>query len=257
MDALIVISPSLSTAAERIRDAAAGALSWLIPVECAGCGEPDRALCPACDDTLRRSRPRHRALPGVDVVSAMEYTGPVVGVMRSLKSEGRTGLARPLGMALRTALEQISPGTPGLIPCAAGAAWVPVGIPSSAAAFRRRGYRVVDLIARHAGLRCVPVLRVATAAADQRALGRAERHQNAEGMFTVRSLPRAPLILVDDVVTTGATLRAAAHAIRAAGGTVVGAVTVASTPLRWVPPDTGAPRDDGSGSPPPARARRP
>jgi predicted amidophosphoribosyltransferase len=171
----------------------------------------------------------------LDVFSALDYAGPVVGVMRSLKSDGRTGLARPLGAALRATLEraEVLPG--GMWTGGATLSLVPVAIPSSPAAFARRGYRVVELIARRAGLRCLPVLRSVGAAIDQRALGRAERERNTEGMFAVLSVPRQPVVLIDDVITTGATLRAAADALRAEGATVLGAVTVASTPLRWTP----------------------
>ena len=178
----------------------------------------------------------------LDVFSALDYAGPVVGVMRSLKSDGRTGLARPLGAALRATLERADVLPGGMWTGGATLSLVPVAIPSSPAAFARRGYRVVELIARRAGLRCLPVLRSVGAAIDQRALGRAEksrgraeRERNTEGMFAVLSVPRQPVVLIDDVITTGATLRAAADALRAEGATVLGAVTVASTPLRWTP----------------------
>ena len=220
-------------AAAWVRDAAVQALSWLIPVDCAGCGQPDSPLCGQCERAVRSGGVRHRTLAGLAVVSAMDYAGPVVGVMRSLKAEGRTGLARPFGAALRGAMERtdIVPG--GLVPAIAAAAVIPVAIPSSSAAFRRRGYSVVELIARRAGLHCLPALRSVGSGVDQRALGRAARERNTQGMFTVRSVPLRPVVLIDDVVTTGATLRAATDALRAAGATVIGAVTVASTPLLW------------------------
>lgn len=225
------------------RDAGAQAVSWLIPVDCAGCGQPDVSLCEACELQLRQSTVKRRTVGELAVFSAVEYDGPVVGVMRSLKAEGRTGLIRPLGAALRATMEQtdIVPG--GLVPAIAARAVIPVAIPSTPVAFRRRGYRVVELIARQGGVRCVPVLRSAGTGVDQRALGRAERERNSDGMFTVRSVPQRPVLLIDDVVTTGATLRAASAALREAGVTVLGAVTVASTPLRWSSEAGGSPRE--------------
>lgn len=92
-------------------------------------------------------------------------------------------------------------------------------------------------------MRCVPVLRSVGAGVDQRALGRAARESNTEGMFAVRFVPGRPVLLIDDVVTTGATLRAAAEALREAGVAVLGAVTVASTPLRWSSGQGRSPRE--------------
>jgi len=224
------VSPS---AAAWVRDAALQALSWLIPVDCAGCGQPDSSLCEQCERALRSGSGRRRTVAGFAVVSAMDYAGPVVGVMRSLKAEGRTGLARPLGAALRGAMEGTDTVAGRLVPAIAAGAVMPVAIPSSSAAFRRRGYGVVELIARQAGLHCLPALRSVGSRIDQRALGRAARERNTQGMFAVGAVPQRPVVLIDDVVTTGATLRAAADALRAAGATVIGAVTVASTPLLW------------------------
>ena len=100
---------------------------------------------------------------------------------------------------------------------------------------RRRGFRVVELIAARAGLAPQRVLRATGTAADQRGLRSADRERNVRGSMrarTPRALEGRRVLLVDDVVTTGATLREAARALAAAGATVVGAATVASTPLK-------------------------
>lgn len=209
-------------ALEAIQAAGAEALSWLIPVECAGCDAPDVLLCAPCREALAPSAPVLRRIGELDILSALSYEGPVVGVMNALKNRGRTGLARPLGRSLAAAL--------GVVGGIGGAALVP--IPTSAASFRRRGYRVVELLARRAGLACTPLLRVQRHSADQRRLGRDERWANTSQLFRASAAPRHPVVLLDDVVTTGATLADAARAVRAAGGEVIGAVTVAATPLR-------------------------
>ena len=239
----VVTASRIHRGVEWTRDAASQALSWLIPVDCAGCGRPDSSLCDSCELELRRSTTRCRMVGELTVVSAVAYDGPGVGGRRSLKAEGRTRRGRPLGAALRTTLERADLVPGGLVAALATGTVIPVVIPSSAAAFRRRGYRVVDLIARQAGMRCVPVLRSVGAGVDQRALGRAARESNTEGMFAVRFVPGRPVLLIDDVVTTGATLRAAAEALREAGVAVLGAVTVASTPLRWSSGQGRSPRE--------------
>ncbi len=87
--------------------------------------------------------------------------------------------------------------------------------------------------------------------ADQARLDRAERAANLRGAYAVRPGPRPgspayPCVLVDDVITTGATLAESARALRSAGVRVVGAAVVAATelrlaagPQRRTPPGTG------------------
>jgi predicted amidophosphoribosyltransferase len=77
-----------------------------------------------------------------------------------------------------------------------------------------------------------PLLVLRRAAADQRGLGRAERLENLRGGMLARRAEGIRVVIVDDVVTTGATLLEAARALRAAGAVVVGAATIAATPLR-------------------------
>lgn len=205
-----------------MRLALADALALAFPVECAGCGVLDVALCDACraelhPDVLRRELPG-----GLTVCSGLVFDDAPARVIRALKEEGRTGLARALAPALAEAVRSSH--------CPAGTAIVP--IPTSNAAMRRRGYRVVDLVARRAGLRPIPKLRVARASGDQRALGRADRRRNVEGTFAAVDAEGWVVLLIDDVVTTGATLTEAARMLRAAGAIVVGAATVAATPRR-------------------------
>jgi predicted amidophosphoribosyltransferase len=118
-------------------------------------------------------------------------------------------------------------------------------MPSSRAALRRRGdHPVGDLVAAAAaqtpGSPLVrPLLRVQRTVADQSTLGHRERAENLCGAYALRSgagaeIAGRAIVLVDDVVTTGATLAEAARVIRSRGGTVVGAATLAATQRRWV-----------------------
>ncbi|ALJ21275.1 ComF family protein [Microbacterium sp. No. 7] len=202
--------------------ALAEALSLVLPSWCAGCDAPGAAVCDACRAALA-PRPRRRELAGgLVVASALPFDGAVARAVRALKEEGRTELARPLGTALDAALRTIAP---------AGDVAV-VAVPSSRAGMRRRGYAPAALIARAAGRRPLGLLRVAGRAGDQRGLSREERRRNVEGTLRARPCAGVRVVLVDDVVTTGATLVEAARALRAAGAIVVGAATVAATPRR-------------------------
>lgn len=211
-------SPARSLA---VRAAAAEALAFWFPVACAGCGALDVEVCDGCRAALAPAVRRRLLAPGVEVVSALPFEGPAARLVRALKADGRTGLARALAPALGAAL----------VAAALGGATVTT-VPASRAADRRRGYRPVDLLARRAGVRPVPLLRARRAAADQRGLDRAARRANVAGAFVARRPPPGPIVVVDDVVTTGATLVEAVRALRAAGADEVLAVTLAYTPRR-------------------------
>lgn len=203
-----------------IRAALDEALLLVLPVVCAGCDEPDVTLCEDCRAALRPA-PRRRAGSGETVWSALRFEGVTGRVLRALKEDGRTDLARDLAPALAAAVAAI--GDPGA---------VLVPIPTSRAAYRRRGYRVVDLVAARAGLRIEPLLRQTRRTADQRGLDQHRRRHNVEGSLVARDAAARRVIVIDDVVTTGATLAEAARALRAAGAEVVGAAAIAATPLR-------------------------
>lgn len=210
-----------------VRAALADALALLLPVTCAGCAEPDVALCEQCATALRPVVVR-RSLGGVPVWSGLAFEGVPARLLRALKEDGRTGLARALAPALRAAVDAAC----GSDRATASDSVTIVPIPTSRAAYRRRGYRVVELIAARAGLRGERMLRPARQTADQRRLGREERRLNVAGSLVARPAAGRRVVVVDDVTTTGATLDEAVRALRAAGAYVVGAATVAATPRR-------------------------
>lgn len=203
-----------------VRTACAQALALAFPVECAGCGALDVALCASCRGMLQPHVTARTLADGLEVRSGLAFEAVPARVLRVLKENGRTQLARALAPALKAAAR---PGEGIVVP-----------VPTSRAAMRRRGYRVAELLARRAGLRPVRALRVMRTVADQRRLSRDERAHNVSGsMRATRRLDGVPVTIVDDVVTTGATLAEAARALRAAGARVRGAVTVAATPRRF------------------------
>ena len=195
------------------------ALAVLFPVECAGCGSPDRSVCALCRAAL--GPPVRTDLPGLAVESACSYEDVVRELVLALKEQGRTDVAAALAGALGPLLGAASGPSAGDLAL----------VPSSREARARRGYDPVALLVRRAGYRVSPVLRVARATSVQKSLDVAGRASNRAGSLrAVGDLAGRRLTIVDDVLTTGATLQEAARAIREAGGDVVGAVTLAATP---------------------------
>ncbi|MEX5721634.1 ComF family protein [Geodermatophilus maliterrae] len=220
----------------------AGALADLVlPRTCAGCGVPGSVLCRRCARLLvspRVATPRRvpRGLP--PTVAAGAYAGPVRAAVIAFKERGRAELAGPLGAALALAV-------------AAGAAVVParpvllVPVPPSRASLRARGRDHVRELAtvaaaelRAAGVaaRPVPLLARTGRVRDSAGLSVAERRANLAGTFLRRpgaAPPGALLVLVDDVLTSGATLSEAAAALtgtRPDGAPPVLAAVVSATP---------------------------
>ncbi|WP_309707980.1 phosphoribosyltransferase family protein [Pseudolysinimonas sp.] len=198
--------------------------AYLFPVPCVGCGIEGQTLCVACSSTLAPSLSDEH-IPGVGrVTSSLSYDGVARAALLAFKEQGRTalahGLALPFARAVGAAL-QIHPGA------------VAVAVPSTRAARRRRGYEPVRLLASRAGIRLTPLFLPARPHAVQKGLGVADRARNIDGAFElVRPARGLRVLLLDDVVTSGATLSAAAGVLRASGAEVVGAAVLAATPRR-------------------------
>jgi ComF family protein len=204
----------------RIAGALLDALAVFSPVDCAGCGRADRALCPNCRVELEPEVTPRTLADGSTVFTALRYEGVVRTTLLALKEGGRTDVAAPLAVALAAALKRAEQPDVEV-----------VTIPTSKAAWRRRGYDPVALLCKRAGFEPVKVLRPARATQSQKTLGSDDRALNLhESMRARASLRGRRFILVDDVVTTGATLAEAARAVRAAGGEVVGQAALAFTP---------------------------
>jgi ComF family protein len=204
----------------RITGALLDALAVLSPVDCAGCGSADRSLCENCQRELEPAV-TPRSLPdGSTVYTALRYEGVVRRTLLALKEGGRTDIVKPLSASLSAALARAAqPGAEFL------------SVPTSRAAWRRRGYDPVALLCKRAGLEPARVLRSSRATLSQKTLGLEDRALNLhESMRSRVSLGGRTFVLVDDVVTTGATLAEAARAVRAAGGEVVGHAALAFTP---------------------------
>ena len=216
----------------------AALLDLVLPRDCAGCRAPGSTLCAACRDELRASPWQHHPTPSPPglppVVAAAVYGGVVRAVLLAHKERGRTTLAGPLGGALAGAAAVFGPSV------------VLVPVPSAPSAVRARGHDHARRLAVQAARRCgvptacllVGVRRVA----DQSGLDAGTRVANLSGALGVRRpVEGLRVVVVDDVVTTGATLAEAARALREGGADVVGAAVVAAT-LRWEPSARGTAR---------------
>jgi predicted amidophosphoribosyltransferase len=216
------------------------AVDLLLGSCCAGCERPGRVLCRDCREALPRTgRPAWPTPtpPGLVLpVAGGEYAGPLRALVLAHKEHRRLALARPLGAVLA--------GVVAVLPVSPPYRLVPV--PSTRQAVRTRGHDPLARIACAAAAalrrdgRPATVERLlvpARRAADQAGLDRAARAANLAGALRcLRPPTRAagPLVVVDDVVTTGATLREAQRALEDAGHQVAGAAVVAAT-VRWGP----------------------
>ncbi len=174
-------------------------------------------------------------LSPLPIVAGAPYASITRHVVLALKEEGRTELARPLSTLMSSAVELAWRGTNAdlLVP-----------VPGSWAASGRRGFEPVALIARRAGLVISPVLRTvrplplpSAKGSGSGAAGRTQKSRTLAERLAAdsprwRVSPRVRgrrVVLVDDVVTSGATLRAAALALTAAGAEVAGCAAIAAT----------------------------
>jgi predicted amidophosphoribosyltransferase len=184
-----------------------------LPPTCSGCGRPAAPLCPACRNGLRRSG-RRRPPPGVDrVVAALDYSGPARALLLDLKLEGARSAAWPLAQEMVAAARRS--GISG-----AGIAWVP----GRRRDIKRRGFDhariLADGCAEMLGLRPLRLLRRTGPVPDQAGLAASERWRNQAGAFAARPC-RGRIVVVDDLVTTGATAASCARALRRAGAEFV------------------------------------
>ncbi len=209
----------------------------IAPAQCVGCGAEGGHLCAGCATTITRKRPtcprcnrisaggrtcqvcrHHTKLAGAIV--AAHYDDAAKGLIARLKYEQAAAAAEAL-------VGLLSP----LLP--AGAFDIVTWVPGGPSHYRRRGYHQAELIARrlaaHAGLPATALLgRLETGS--QVGLSRAERLRQVTGTFVTRSpnlITGQRVLVVDDVLTTGATLSEAAAVLKSAGAKSVWAAVAA------------------------------
>jgi predicted amidophosphoribosyltransferase len=223
-----------------LRSAAA---DLLLGSSCAGCVAPGPALCERCTTSLlalpRLALP-DPAPPGLpDVYAAGAYDGLLRTVLLAHKERGRLALARPLGELLASAVAAVLVTS---APAPARAVLL-VPVPSSRGAVRERGHDPLRRVSRAAArslrrhgldvrLRS-DVLLPRRRVRDQSGLDADERAANVAGALLARQMPAStPVVVLDDIVTTGATALEATRALRQSGADVLGVAVVAATRRR-------------------------
>jgi predicted amidophosphoribosyltransferase len=207
-------------------------LDLVLPRECGGCGAPSTRWCAACARQLAvKADEPHLVSPrvdaGVPVLSLGRYAGPRREAIIALKEHGRADLVAPLALALQAGLERLL--TWGVV----GTPLTLVPAPTRRSAARRRGGDPVTRMARVAtdGLPNVDViqaLRLRGPVRDSVGLSGADRRRNIAGHVAVIRAVAADALVVDDIVTTGATASESVRVLRTAGVHVVGVLAIAN-----------------------------
>jgi len=210
----------------------------LLPLRCVVCGAPSRAVCESCLAGLRRLRgPRcarcgaptswpvarclecqGRKLAFASARSAVAYDAAAKALVSAWKERGLRGLAEDAGALVAEVVPRPR-------------AYTITYVPPDADRALERGHHPAERLARALESRwqlpVVPLLERTRPARPQRGLGLAERRANVRGGF--RAAGRAPtrVVLLDDVYTSGATVAAAASALRKGGARHVDVITFA------------------------------
>ncbi len=237
-----------------VRNAAEAAAELVWPTRCVACDMPGELLCKECRDTLPWIA-QQWACPVCGApygwltctncegdwearatVCALRFAQASSQMVACLKDRFELRLAKINAAAMATSLDEASgwpalDGAPRFDPTETDAICF---VPATAAAYARRGFDHMELVARElSSLLGVPLFDVLarTSASDQRSLGRDERATNLKGTVDVTDdVSDMRLLLVDDVVTTGASMRESTRALLARGAQEV---TCAALARAW------------------------
>jgi predicted amidophosphoribosyltransferase len=210
-------------------------LDLVLPLECGGCGAPSIRWCDVCAQALSVAADEpHVVSPRVDpqvpVFALGRYAGARRHAILAMKERGRGDLVAPLARALAVGVHRL---------LCWGMVETPLTIvpaPTRRSAARRRGgdpvrRLAVAAVAGHPGITVVQALRIKALARDSVGLGTSARERNITGRVVLRgALLRSDneVLLVDDIVTTGATARESVRILRAAGMRVAAVLTLAA-----------------------------
>jgi predicted amidophosphoribosyltransferase len=207
-------------------------LDLILPLECGGCGAPATRWCDACalELSVAADQPHvvnPRVDPQVPVFALGRYAGTRRQAILAMKEHGRGDLVAPLARALAIGVHRLL--TWGLVE-------TPLTIvpaPTRRSAARRRGGDPVTRLARvavagHPEVSVVQALRMKALTRDSVGLGTAARERNVAGRVLPRGQrPGTEVLIVDDIVTTGATAAESVRVLRAAGVRVAGVLAIA------------------------------
>lgn len=227
---------------QAVRSSITALADLLLPLCCAGCGATGTGWCTQCHSELRGLRRVERPLLGPDPPAYVlgRYRGAARRAVLAYKESGRRDLAVPFGRCMAAAIGTMAPETDGEASSAAALRLVPA--PSRTSASRRRGgahmarvgHRAVSALSeagRPAALADCLVLSRSTR--DSVGLDSAERVRNLSGRVLLRTSqlppPCSPIVLLDDVITTGATIVSCVRALESAGVRVAAVLALTAT----------------------------
>lgn len=200
-----------------------GVADLILPRYCAGCGELGAVLCGRCRTLL--AAPPTRVFPNVAVHAPVFALGPYAeahrGVILAMKERKNLAVRRHVGAVIGAAVEFLE------VRGDLADVDVLVPAPTRAASARERGGDPVQAVCQASGRATVPALELDPRTADQSELDEAGRRANLAGAVRVTATPAGNVVVVDDVVTTGATLGASVAGLLAHGVRVVGCLTLA------------------------------
>lgn len=186
-------------------------LQIIAPVRCLCC-QKNALLC--CPEHL--SEPGEESVAGIPVHYLFPLDQPRLRVMTAFKDRGVTALAPVIGSAMTELLSKLDiPHSVTLV--------IP---PKNKSNYRKRGYHPVQLIAKRLGMPVVSA-KASKAILDQRQLSAEKRGENLRGAFYLEGLYGKQVVVFDDVLTTGATLRELIRASEEAGAEVIAGCVVA------------------------------
>jgi predicted amidophosphoribosyltransferase len=207
-------------------------LDLILPLECGGCGAPSTRWCDACARELSVAADQPHVVnprvdPQVPVFALGRYAGARRRAILAMKEHGRGDLVTPLARALAIGVHRL------LIWGMVETPLTIVPAPTRRLAARRRGgdpvtRLAVAAVAGHPDVTVVPALRMKALARDSVGLGTAARERNVAGRVLLRGQrPRTEVVVVDDIVTTGATASESVRILHAAGTRVAAVLVIA------------------------------
>ena len=216
-----------------LRSAVDGLVALLLAPVCAACRQPldaptRGAVCGACWSAIVPTTPLGSGSfpPSIVLATALgPYEGTLKAIVHALKYDPRPSIARHLAVRMRGAGAHVLDGADAIVP-----------VPLHRSRHRARGFNQARALAVHLGPTVVDALVRLRRTATQADLSAGQRQANVDGAFALAvapaSIERRVFVLIDDVSTTGATLKACAAPLLAAGAAEVRALTAAQARLR-------------------------
>jgi ComF family protein len=201
-------------------------LDLILPTHCALCDKSGASICAQCKTKFvpRRFDIQRNFMPGY---AATEYSEATAKLIHEFKERGQTELAKFFVSLMAPRLSELGKSDAIL-----------VAAPSGKVASAKRGFQPAQVLAkqlgRQIGLPNLAALKPKVEVADQAALSREQRLENMhQSLIASKVLRGKRVILVDDIVTTGATLTEAKRAVEQVGGLPVFFATFAETILKF------------------------